>query len=106
MKPFCRDQGHRTPNCIRLLILKNINNKSTNKKTNKNAGFKVNLYYESVKCCYSEDCDTVTTSPTGQIFAEEFGEYVQIIQSQLYSKNGLGSWASRRSTNATIESHD
>ena len=78
MKPLCRDQGHRTPNCRRLLILKNIN-----KQTNENAGLKVNLHYVSVKCCYSEDCDTVTTSPTRQIFAEEFDEYVQIIRSQL-----------------------
>ena len=82
MKPLCRDQEHRTPNCRRLLILKNINNKSTNKQ-NKNAGFKANLHYISVKCCYSEDFDTITTSHTRQIFAEEFDEYVQIIQSQL-----------------------
>ena len=78
MKPLCRDQGHRTPNCGRLLILKNIN-----KQTNKNAGFKVNLHYVSVKCCYSEDCDTVTTSLTRQIFEKEFDQHVQIIQSQL-----------------------
>lgn len=81
-------------------------NQQTNKQTNKNAGFKDKLHYVSVQCCYSEDCDTVTTSPIRQIFAEEFYEYVQIIQSQLYSKNGLRCWASRRNTNATIESHD
>ena len=74
MKPLCRDQGYRAPNCRRLLILKNINNKSTNI---------VNLHYVSVKCCSSEDCDTVTPSPTRHIFVDEFNEYVQIIQSHL-----------------------
>ena len=56
---------------------------STNKQTNKNAGFKVNHHYVSVKCCYSEDCDTVTTSLTRQIFEKEFDQHVQTIQSQL-----------------------